>query len=80
MTVCFCFFESSYDFIDVDRCNLLKICLVSTIVFIYNAIRILDSNFDRDYCAFCRISLMVLSTTGGRRLRLLLRKIITPFA
>lgn len=76
MTLCLCFVESSYDFIDVDRCNLLRVCLVSTIDFIYNADRILDSNFDRDYWVFCRISLMVFSTTGGRRLRLLLRKII----
>ena len=49
MTLCLCFVESSYDFIDVDRCNLLRVCLVSTIDFIYNAVRVLDSNFDRDY-------------------------------
>ena len=76
MTLYTCFVELFYCFVAVDRCNILRTCLVSTIDYIYNAVRILDSNFDRDYWAFCRISLMVFSTTGGRRLRLLLRKII----
>ena len=45
MTLYLCFVELFNCF--VDRCNLLRTCIVSTIDFIYNVVRILVS--DRYY-------------------------------